>query len=161
MVHGSISLPPTPSNDAHKLTQLTIHRNIVGILQAATCLYDPLSLPWLHVATCHANHAFWSSCWRGWPPPRVPLNRLLGILRQVWYTCRQPITTDIVFNDRKQTKQKHNHVRSEMKCDCEDCHLYSVCVCVCGIFVTCRCENYQRMWSGTGGRTKSFMVPGI
>ena len=35
---------------------LNDHRNIIGILQAAVCLYDPLALLRLHVATCHFDH---------------------------------------------------------------------------------------------------------
>ncbi len=34
---------------------LNDHRNIIGILQAAVCIYDPHIVPQLHVATCHLN----------------------------------------------------------------------------------------------------------
>ncbi len=46
------------SEDAFSAAQtlLNDHRNIIGILQTAVCLYDPLAFPCLHVATSHFNH---------------------------------------------------------------------------------------------------------
>lgn len=38
---------------------LNDHRIIIGILyeqQAAVCLYDPVALPWQHIASCHFDH---------------------------------------------------------------------------------------------------------
>ena len=37
-------------------TLLSDHRHIIGILQAAVCLYDTRALPRLHVDTCHCDH---------------------------------------------------------------------------------------------------------
>ncbi len=35
---------------------LNDHRNIIGKLQAAVCLYDPLVPLRLHIASCHFVH---------------------------------------------------------------------------------------------------------